>query len=592
MSTHLVDCDGDRSNRWLAVTMIFAGFVAFWAGAELGAGNVSRAAEPPSPTLFAEQLETGEFAPALVLAQQIEAPPQRDAWLVRLAQAQAQAGGRESASSTLMSIGDDRTRNEAVQSTRELPASTGARGGAQADFDTLIDLITTTVRPPTWDEVGGPGSISPFRNGVYVDAEGVLKRTLQPTNSATLSLARLTARDASKNTNIQQFAALRKVSLPRLEKHVQLRLAAGRLPTSEMLHLAGLEKIKYVLVYPETGDLVLAGPASQWQTDLEGRAVSRTTGRPVLQLDDLVVLLRYFSSTPQGSFGCSINPTQEGLARTKRFAEQSSGTPLKPEQRAAWLKTLRAQMGRQSISVEGVDPRTRVARVMVEADYRMKLVGMGLEAGIPEVPGYLASIKLKRGETPPPLDVLRWWFTLKYDAVHATENRDAYELRGTGVQVLSENEMLTNLGQQIHTDASEPLNQEFAKRFTDHFAALAEKYPVYADLQNVFDLALVSALIKSQDLAEKVGWHLTCFNDEQQYQVTLGPAPQSVDSVMNHRVLNQRLIIVGVSGGVMARPEEFVSDQAIVTDSYGTLKAGRANDRAKQDLPLEAWWWD
>ena len=35
-------------------------------------------------------------------------------------------------------------------------------GGAQADFDSLIDLITTTVTPQTWDEVGGPGSIPPF----------------------------------------------------------------------------------------------------------------------------------------------------------------------------------------------------------------------------------------------------------------------------------------------------------------------------------------------------------------------------------------------------------------------------------------------
>ena len=41
---------------------------------------------------------------------------------------------------------------------------------------------------------------------------------------------------------------------------------------------------------------------------------------------------------------------------------------------------------------------------------------------------------------------------------------------------------------------SEPLNAEFAHRFTTHFAALAKKYPVYADLQNIFDLALVASL--------------------------------------------------------------------------------------------------
>ena len=115
--------------------------------------------------------------------------------------------------------------------------------------------------------------------------------------------------------------------------------------------------------------------------------------------------------------------------------------------------------------------------------------------------------------------MLRWWFTLKYDALAATDDHNAFEIRGPGVQVLSENEMLTKLGQQIHTGASTATNEEFAHRFTKHFAALAEKYPVYADLQNIFDLALVSALIQSEQLGDRVGWHMTCFGDADQYKV-------------------------------------------------------------------------
>lgn len=38
----------------------------------------------------------------------------------------------------------------------------GMGGAALADFDSLIDLIETTVAPNSWDTVGGPGSISPF----------------------------------------------------------------------------------------------------------------------------------------------------------------------------------------------------------------------------------------------------------------------------------------------------------------------------------------------------------------------------------------------------------------------------------------------
>ena len=35
-----------------------------------------------------------------------------------------------------------------------------SQGEGQADFDSLIDTITSTVQPTTWDSVGGPGSIS------------------------------------------------------------------------------------------------------------------------------------------------------------------------------------------------------------------------------------------------------------------------------------------------------------------------------------------------------------------------------------------------------------------------------------------------
>lgn len=44
------------------------------------------------------------------------------------------------------------------------------KGGKERDFDTLIEAITSTVRPVTWDEVGGPGVIScvPNSNSIVV----------------------------------------------------------------------------------------------------------------------------------------------------------------------------------------------------------------------------------------------------------------------------------------------------------------------------------------------------------------------------------------------------------------------------------------
>ncbi len=44
----------------------------------------------------------------------------------------------------------------------------GLGGGVQADFDSLIDLITSTIQPTTWDDVGGPGSIAPFETNLSI----------------------------------------------------------------------------------------------------------------------------------------------------------------------------------------------------------------------------------------------------------------------------------------------------------------------------------------------------------------------------------------------------------------------------------------
>ncbi len=42
--------------------------------------------------------------------------------------------------------------------------SGGPGGGAIADFDSLMDLIETTIAPDTWEALGGPSTMSPYRS--------------------------------------------------------------------------------------------------------------------------------------------------------------------------------------------------------------------------------------------------------------------------------------------------------------------------------------------------------------------------------------------------------------------------------------------
>jgi hypothetical protein len=416
----------------------------------------------------------------------------------------------------------------------------------------------------------------------------LLKRLPLKSGGRDLAVLRQRSLEDSGNRDYRQKARLRKISLTRLERELQLRWAFGKPPTEAMKALAGIRRLQYLFIYPETGDVVLAGPAGDWTVDAEGRRMSTDDRAPVLQLDDFVVVLRN-ARHQGGKFTCSITPRRENLAAAQAFLTESAKKAIQEEQRNAWLAQVRNRVGKQAIEIQGIEPRTRVARIIVEADYRMKLVGMGLEEGVYGVTSYLDSID--PNAQPPGMSVLRWWFTMNYDTLQATSDRHAYELKGQGVQVLSENEMLNSRGERIHTGTSDTLNEQFAHSFTKHFAALAAKYPIYAELRNVFDLGLVAALLVSEDIPGKVGWHLTHFDNPQGYQVELGTAPTEVETVINHRVLRRTQIVAGVSGGVSVDSGPFVRGSAIRTDTYGALQTEHVGNQPPA-LPRDAWWWD
>lgn len=485
-------------------------------------------------------------------------------------------------------IGPSRTTDGAGTSA----TTSAAGGGANADFDSLIDLIVSTVATESWAETGGGNAeIREFPTGVLVDASGTLQlRRLRERPTDDLERRRGTGPPTTLTAgNPRRASSLRYVSLPRLEREIARRQDARQPLEVAMLTLAGLRRVEYVFIYPESGDLVLAGPAGDWYVDPYGRLLSVETDRPVVRLDDLLVLLRRAQQGPDSAFGCAITPRQEALAQTQAFLDATSGTPIQPGQRQAWLRRLRDTVGKQEIDVWGVDPQSRVARVLVEADYHMKLIGMGLVDGVDGVESYLDSIRLARGEAPPPMSVLRWWFTQYYESVRVSSAGDAYQLVGQGARVLSENELLAEQGRRVHTGQSDPLNRLFAERFTQHFEELSRVYPVYGELRNIFDVAVAVALIQADGLAERVDWKPTRLVDAKRLRLPQSPAPRLVETVVNGRVINRRHIVAGVSGGVrvdvaevLRKPREVVSD--------GSLVDGRG--LKPEHLQPSVWWWD
>jgi hypothetical protein len=187
------------------------------------------------------------------------------------------------------------------------------------------------------------------------------------------------------------------------------------------------------------------------------------------------------------------------------------------------------------------------------------------------------------------MSVLRWWFALNYKSIRTSPDGDAFELVGQGVRVLSENELLAAQGQRVHTGQSEPLNRQFAEDFTAHFAELAAKYPVYGELRNVFDLAMAAALIQTNGLMERANWQPTVLLQAEQLRLPQLAVPRQVETVVNHRVVNRRQIIAGVSGGVMVAPSD-VLGSARAYDNAAELAKDR--QAAPAEMVAGNWWWD
>lgn len=555
----------------------------------LAKDSAEESPEPSRRERLEAQLSVGEFGPAFDTAQSAPTIDERVALLRLVFQAQMKAGEFGGA---LASIGRMPVAEQRVRSRRERTSQqTLAGGGSGADFDSLIQLIQDETEGP-WEEVDGMGgTMTEYETGVRVDPHGLLARLSQEEHSDRLRQLRVKARLADLNDDMACRTGMRLVSLTRLEKEVAKRIGEGRPVVETMRLLAGLTRIQYIFVYPEAGEIVLGGPAEGWRYDENGVPVGVESGWPTMQLDDLVTVLRTFSDGGDEIFGCSINPRQEGLKGVKAFVTASNARgPLRPgAQVRHWVDRLQSTLGVQDIELYGIPHESRVARVIVEADYRMKLIGIGKLDGGPHIPSYFDLLTVEEQKSSR-LDALRWMLSVNCDAIPHSPDRDVFELRGSSVLCKPENQLVTDGGERIQTGTAEATNQRFADGFTAHYADLAQRDGVFADLQNIFDLALVAALIRNENALQRTAWNLGVFASDGTFRPAEFQPPKVVDTVANHRVYRGRDIVVQVAGGVRADLMAVVRNDVVLQLS-DRLKSFAATGRVPQ-LPEGRWWWD
>src|SRR5262249_10522753 len=152
------------------------------------------------------------------------------------------------------------------------------------------------------------------------------------------------------------------------------------------------------------------------------------------RLDDLMVALRILERG--GRLGCSIDPRPENMAKFNEYVRRNS-SPTSVEGAQARYPQMANALGMQDVRTWGVPAESHYAKTLVEADYRMKLISLGLEAtAVKSLHSHLSTIP------PGGNSSQRWWFTPLYDAFVKSDDGLAYQLSGPRAQLVAQEEVI------------------------------------------------------------------------------------------------------------------------------------------------------
>jgi hypothetical protein len=478
---------------------------------------------------------------------------------------------------------------------RSNPFRASMHGVRHHGFPAVVGCIGCVTIALLWSgesraQFGGFGGGFGGVGGISIDADGIV-RNLDPEAVEKLAVERqeALAKEPARPTAGGAEGRLRKVSLAGIVGAMKDAAATGKPLPPEVLFIGGLERITHVFVDPERRDIVLAGPADTAAVDATGNVVAAASGRPLLQLEDFVVALRSIDAARAGGMQCSIDPTPEGLVKLRAFLQRQKTMGSDPN---ATLQAMEDELGPQRVTIGGVPTDSRFARVLVAADYRLKRIGMGLESsGIKELPSYLEMVPpgvLKSTTLP------RFWLEASYDPIARDAEELAWQITGRRMECHTENSLFGPDGKRLEKDAARVVKtpeDRFAAKWceamTAQYEPLAVRQPVFAELLNCVDLAVVAALIHGRQLGQRAGLDLAPLLDADAVKLPTYEVPESVSSVATGIKKGNRWI-VSASGGVQFQPWQFATNTAESADAA----AERMESLASRPDDAARWWWD
>ena len=367
----------------------------------------------------------------------------------------------------------------------------------------------------------------------------------------------------------------------------------------ELVQLAGISRVHGHAVDAANRDVILIGQVEETL--------------PPLFTDDLAIAFRnawmkyaplkgntYYYSNP----GCTIDPNPSILRQLEVVGERMNNTKIAGEVEKliqAWHQTCHSP---QSVNVMGIPFDTRFGWVMVKADYDMKRIVDGSDSM--EIPGLKSQTDMileqakndvlkGRALSVPLSSMNRYWF---YPGKNLYEEDEGIALvKQCPVVLRTEEEYLSAKGEVVGKGQPSPFAQKFAKAFTEHYAEVARKRPIYIELESLFRFVAAVKIIKFKEADKKAGLDLRYFLDRHPIGTT--SVNREVPGISNVKQFSERKDQAGgytifqfwlpSCGGVEINMT--VGTVNFVRDTTGKLKTLRDQVLATRPSP-DALYWD
>ena len=412
--------------------------------------------------------------------------------------------------------------------------------------------------------------------GVKIDTRGVVQGVTDVMNPA----VRKRIAEGLKNADnaVLNATKLRMVSLRGLEAQFNRAKSNKTQLPLEVNYMAGLQRIEYIILAPETNDIILAGPAEGFKMNRKGVVVGEKSGTAVIHAEDFLVAMRSVENARRGQgVSVSIDPTAEGIKRYNKVTSQLRGF------NASMQPKLEQAMGPQTIRLTGVPTDSRFSQVLVAADYKMKRLGMGHEAApIDNFPSFMEmAYRAKASKTK---SAPRFWMECNYQPIAKSEDGLVWQIRGTGVKTLTQEEMFDENGKKTGKKVKpNRFAKKWADAMTERFDELAAAEPAFQELRNIMDLSVVAAIIKSENLTDKVGLEIPGILGMSKVAVTPKYAVPKVVPTQCSFVKISNSWLISASGGIQL-------------DSWGVASNTEVDSSINKVAKLVdgsgSWWWN